>query len=224
MVDECLPEFFAVNETEVASLENDLQGLLGSFSGDEGKTVESANLLISKYSEKHRAYHNLSHIKFLLRTAAVFKDKINDYEAFELAVWFHDAIYEPKSKTNEPESAALAVENLAKLNFPQPKIEKVEKMILATRKHDAAGLDEDGRLFLDSDLGILGAKAEIYKKYAEAIRKEYSFVPENLYRSERGKVLRSFLRREFIFYTGIMRESLEEAARINIENEIEELS
>ena len=59
---------------------------------------------------------------------------------------------------------------------------------------------------------------------AEAIRKEYSFVPESLYRSERGKVLRSFLTREFIYYTRVMRESHEEAARINIENEIEELS
>jgi predicted metal-dependent HD superfamily phosphohydrolase len=181
-------------------------------------------LLISKYSEKHRAYHNLSHINYLLRGAWAFGNTFHDYEAARLAVWFHDAIYEPKSKTNEIESAALAVKSLSELKVPKIKIEKVEKMILATQKHDAAALDEDGELFLDLDLSILGTTPSIYQKYAQAIRREYSFVPENLYREKRREVLRHFLQREFIYYTVEMREFYEEAAQINIANEIEELS
>jgi predicted metal-dependent HD superfamily phosphohydrolase len=48
-------------------------------------------------------------------------------------------------------------------------------MIRATEKHDSSSLDADGKLFLDLDLGILAAGTEVYKRYAEAIRQEYSF-------------------------------------------------
>ena len=97
-------------------------------------------------------------------------------------------------------------------------------MILATQKHDAANLDDDGKLFLDLDLGILGAKPEVYKKYSQAIRKEYSFVPEDFYREKRREILRRFLHREFIYYTDEMRKLYEQPARVNIANEIKELS
>lgn len=217
-------KFFPFSRTVVTNLENDLAELLGKFSADEEKNKETIALLIEKYSEKHRAYHNLSHIKSLLSDAVAFKSVIKDYESVRLAVWFHDAIYEPQSSANEAESARLAVENLLTLNVPKEKIEKVEKMILATKKHDARELDEDGELFLDLDLSILGANPSLYEKYSKAIRQEYSFASESLYRERRRAVLQNFLDREFIYYSIEMREFYEEAARINITNEIKELS
>lgn len=97
-------------------------------------------------------------------------------------------------------------------------------MILATAKHDAAALDFDGRLFLDLDLSILGAGAGVYKKYSAAIRCEYAHVPDVLYFRGRKRVLENFRRREFIYFTAEMRGRFEAAARVNIENEIKELS
>jgi predicted metal-dependent HD superfamily phosphohydrolase len=224
MSKEDIQEFFQIGETRAANLKNELKALLKIYSGDEAKIVSAADSLIAKYNEKHRAYHNLSHLHFLLQNAERFKDKIADFESVRLAVWFHDAIYDPQSRTNEAESAALAVERLTEINYPKAKIERVEKMILATEKHDASALDADARSFLDWDLGILGAPAEIYKKYAQAIRLEYGFVPEDLYRQKRREVLQSFLQRKYIYYTEEMRGLYEEAARRNIENEIKELS
>jgi predicted metal-dependent HD superfamily phosphohydrolase len=223
MVNEHPQRYFSLDKTLVANLKSDLEALLKTYSGSELKAVEVTGLIIAKYSEEHRAYHNLSHIQALLGQAENFRDKFDDEESVRLAVWFHDAVYEPQSQANEIESARLAVESLTKLNFPQAKIERVEKMILATEKHDAFGLETDGKLFLDLDLGILGAGAEVYKKYAEAIRREYSFVPEKLYREKRREILESFLQRKFIYYTNELREFLEEPARINIANEIKEL-
>ncbi len=217
-------EFFTLSRTLIANLENDLRNLLSSSSAADSKTTFTVDLLISKYSERHRFYHNLSHIHSLLCQAENFKNKFVDYQAVRLAVWFHDAIYEPQSQINEIESARLAVESLTELKFPRAEIKKVEKMILATQKHDAFGLDTDGKLFLDLDLGILGAKTVVYKKYAKAIRQEYAFAPESLYRHKRRIVLESFLKSEFIYYTDEMRELLEKAARANIANEIKELS
>jgi predicted metal-dependent HD superfamily phosphohydrolase len=213
---------FPISRRWTETLMRSLDGLILRISGDESKT-ELTDFLIAKYSEKHRAYHNLSHIKALL--APIFKMEFEDRdEAVELAIWFHDAIYDPKSSTNEVESARLAVEKLSELNYPKAKIERVEKMILATEKHDASGLDEDGKMFLDLDLGILGADVELYKKYSKAIRAEYSFVPEDLYREKRREILERFLQRKSIYYTVEMRESHEKAARANIANEIKELS
>lgn len=217
--------FFSLSRREVEAMTGKIIHLLGKFSGDELLSTSAlAVRLIGKYSEAHRFYHNLSHIRAMLEAAEKFKDNLADYDSVRLAVWFHDAVYEPQAKTNEAESAALAVTILSALNFSKEQIEQVEKMILATEKHDASGLDADGKLFLDLDLGILAAGKEIYQRYSEAIRKEYSFVPENLYREKRREVLQSFLQRQNIYYTGELRELLEERARKNIANEIKELS
>jgi predicted metal-dependent HD superfamily phosphohydrolase len=224
MINENAQEFFSLGKTVVANLENDLKNLLETYFGARPKALGAAASIVAGYSEEHRFYHNLSHVNALLASAEKFKERFADEESVRLAVWFHDAIYEPKSPTNEIDSARLAVKTLAALNFPHAKIEHVEKMILATQKHDAAGLDADGRYFLDLDLGILGANAEIYQAYAKAIRREYSFAPENLYREKRREVLLKFLEREFIYYTDELRELLEPRARMNIANEIKELS
>jgi predicted metal-dependent HD superfamily phosphohydrolase len=224
MVNKNAQGFFSLGKTVVENLENDLKNLLETYSGDGPKALGAAASIVAKYSEEHRFYHNLSHVAALLASAEKLTEKFADEESARLAVWFHDAIYEPKSPTNEIDSAELAVKTLGALNFPAAQIERVEKMILATEKHDAAGLDVDGRFFLDLDLGILGASAEIYQEYAKAIRREYSFAPENLYREKRREILRRFLQREFIYYSDELRELLEQRARTNIANEIKELS
>jgi predicted metal-dependent HD superfamily phosphohydrolase len=216
--------FFPLSRREVEVMTGKIIHLLWTFPGSELLSSWQALRLIEKYSEEHRFYHNLSHIRAMLVAAEKFKDKFADYDSVRLAVWFHDAIYEPQSQTNEIESATLAVASLSPLNVPAAKIEKVEKMILATQKHDATKLNPDGRLFLDLDLGILGAQKEVYKRYSKAIRQEYSFAPESLYREKRREVLSRFLQREFIYYTNELRGLLEERARTNIANEIKELS
>lgn len=217
-------EFFRFGKTLTTNLENDFRKLLKSYSDDEVKSAEISSLVISKYSEKHRFYHNLSHVSALLMIAESFREKISDHDSVCLAIWFHDVIYQPKNSDNEIESAKLAVIKLTELNFPKSVLEKVERMILATQKHDASGMDQDGKLFLDFDLSILGTKEEIYKKYARAIKQEYSFVPDAVYRYRRKIILRRFLLNGNIYYTDEVRALFEEQARLNIENEIKELS
>jgi predicted metal-dependent HD superfamily phosphohydrolase len=224
MADEIAQEFFSIDEKTAATLRDGLENLLKTYSGDERKATEIADMLVAKYSEKRRAYHNLWHINTLLAGVDGWQSDLSDQETVRLAVWFHDAIYEPRKQTSETESAALAVESLLALNFPVAKIKRVEKMILATQKHMAKGLDDDGRLFLDFDLSILSAAPAIYKKYAQAIRREYSFVPEALYREKRREILQRLLQREKIFFTNKVKKLTESAARANIANEIKELS
>ncbi len=181
------------------------------------------NLVTAFYSEKHRAYHNLNHIKFLLELFENYAEFIEDKPSVFFAIWFHDAIYITQNKDNEKKSANLAASCLKEFSLPDEKISKIEKIILATEKHICENLDFDGKLFLDFDLAILGTEREIYDEYAKAIRKEYDFVSKEDYKAGRGRILRNFLKRETIYFTKVMREKFEEKARQNIEREILEL-
>lgn len=216
--------FFSFRPATVKHLKNDWFKLFSAISHDDERLSEIFDYLVKKYSEKHRFYHNLSHVNSLLGAAENFKEKFADYRSIQLAIWFHDAIYEPKRADNETESARLAAASLEKLEMPEKLVGKTRRMILATEKHVAESLDFDGRLFLDLDLGILGADEKIYGEYKRAIRREYSFVPFFLYRSSRRQILENFLRREFLYFTEEMREKCERRARQNIANEIKELS
>lgn len=215
---------FKVGSTIETNLKSDFEKLFEKYSGNKGLIDEICELIFVKYAEKHRAYHNLSHVNALLFQAEDLREKIKDWESFYLAIWFHDVIYQPKGAKNEIESAQLAVDKLGKLNVPRETIEKVEAMILATQKHQAANLDDDGKLFLDLDLSILGRDAETYRHYSKAIRREYSFVPWFLYRRSRRKILENFLSRDYLYFTRQMRERFELLARANISFEVKELS
>ena len=96
-------------------------------------------------------------------------------------------------------------------------------MILATKDHSGKNLSYDAKLFLDMDLAILGMNEEIYKEYSQAIRREYAWVPESMYRKGRKKVLKSFVERERIYFTDEMKARYEAQARKNINSEIKSL-
>ncbi|MEP6923276.1 MAG: hypothetical protein ABI954_02320 [Pyrinomonadaceae bacterium] len=182
------------------------------------------NSLVTLYSEPHRAYHNLKHIHNLLGWAENWREQINDFRTMGFAIWFHDAIYQPRHNDNEEQSANLAAARLKYLKILDPQIATVRQMILATKTHDLTNLDSDGKLFLDLDLSILGADASAYQAYSRAIRREYNFVPEPLYRTGRQRILQNFVARDFIYSTVPCREKFESQARENIQREIVELS
>jgi predicted metal-dependent HD superfamily phosphohydrolase len=93
-------------------------------------------------------------------------------------------------------------------------------LILATKTHQAS--DQRVALFLDTDLSILGSEEKTYDKYARAIRQEYIWIPEELYRAARAKVLEGFLRRERIYQTAKFA-GLEAPAKANLSRELQTL-
>jgi predicted metal-dependent HD superfamily phosphohydrolase len=215
--------FFFIDAAQLQALQTDWQDLVQQYTTAE-KGEAFFKQLVERYSEKGRAYHNLSHIKALLETSAPYKAVIENYSAIFFAIWFHDAIYNTQASDNEEQSALMAVEALTDMAVPEDTFRVVQKMILATKHHSAEGLPYDGKLFLDFDLSILGRDAAIYKEYSRAIRIEYDWVPEVLYRQGRRKVLSSFLHREKIYYSHQLAERFEAQARRNIENELTELA
>jgi predicted metal-dependent HD superfamily phosphohydrolase len=214
--------FFVIDAEQLQRLQSQWQDLVEPYNRAEtGEAVFKE--LVELYSDNQRAYHNLSHIKALLDTAAGYKAAIENDPAVSFAIWFHDAIYNTRAKDNEEQSGELAVQALSRMAVPDDTIRLVRRMILATKHHQAEGLSDDGKLFLDFDLAILGREAEVYREYSRAIRMEYAWVPEALYRQERQKVLNSFLQRESLYFSRQMAGRFEAQARHNIEEELREL-
>jgi|SRR5262245_14943670 len=180
--------------------------------------------IVENYSAKDRAYHNLSHIQSLLILGETLMDKIKNPDAVYFAIWFHDVIYDTKRSDNEEKSAEFTVKALAGMGVPEQTIATAREMVLATKDHRGANLSWDMKAFLDLDTSILGAPEETYKKYSTAIRKEYSWVPDILYRKGRMKVLNDFLEREHIYHTEEIKAEYELQARNNIAVEIKALS
>jgi hypothetical protein len=68
--------------------------------------IETFSRLQSAYSEKHRAYHTSRHIDECLALFDELKHLASHPPEVECALWFHDAIYEPMTKSNEERSGA----------------------------------------------------------------------------------------------------------------------
>jgi predicted metal-dependent HD superfamily phosphohydrolase len=216
---------FQVGKPKRDALRRQWEELAAPFMPDAALRADALAQLFALYSETHRAYHNLSHIHAMLFYAEDWKQRgrWRDYAGAAFAIWYHDSIYQTRNSDNEERSAAFALSSLKALAVPAETAARAEKMILATKTHSAEGLDEDGKLFLDLDLAILGSASEVYRAYAQAIRAEYSWVPGFLYRRGRRKILNGFLERERLFFTDEIAREREKQARANIAEELKEL-
>jgi predicted metal-dependent HD superfamily phosphohydrolase len=171
--------------------------------------------LLPRYSEPHRAYHNVQHINECLQEFQSAKHLAHDPGAVELAILYHDAIYDPTRHDNEDASATLAASKLNGLLL-NPKLETIRTLIAAT-KHNNIPTDPDAQLIVDIDLAILGQPVPRFEEYEIQIRREYQFAPESIFRQKRAEILESFLARRRIYSTTFFQSRYEKTARQNLQ-------
>ena len=177
--------------------------------------------LAELYRSPGRHYHTDVHVTECLRALDGHRDLAERPDEVELAIWFHDAIYDTRRSDNEDASALLALECLGPLGVREDSLDRLAQLIRWTQRHDAQG--RDGELLIDIDLGILGQAPEVFARYDAAIRAEYAWVPDQDYRAGRAQVLRSFLGRERIFVTPTFHDAFEGAARANLARALAQL-
>lgn len=162
--------------------------------------------LIARYSEPHRRYHTLEHLE---ECFAAF-DEIADLAAHpadvELAIWFHDAIYDTRRGDNEERSADWARSVCG---------EQVARLVMVTR-HEAVAQGADEKVLADVDLWILGAPEKRFDEYETQVREEYGWVPGPIYRRKRREILESFVARPAIYHTDRFIQRYEARARANL--------
>ncbi len=170
--------------------------------------------LVAHYSATGRTYHNVHHLTECLNHLALIGDTAQYPFEIEIALWFHDAIYDPAAHDNEEKSADWAVRFLTGNQLSSAVVQRIYSLIMATKSHHAIGVDQ--QLLVDIDLAILGSSSRRFAEYQQQIRQEYAFVEEALYRQKRAQVLASFFNRARIYQTDCFYQQLENKARQNL--------
>jgi predicted metal-dependent HD superfamily phosphohydrolase len=175
--------------------------------------------LLTRHREAHRHYHTLTHVAHVLRTVGELTAEVavDDPVAVRLAVWFHDAIYEPRSATNEADSAALAARLLPAAGVGARQVDAVARLVMVTAHHEPSADDE--AVLIDADLGVLAAEPNGYDAYVHQVRAEYAHLDDSAWRQGRAAVLRRLLDRPRLFHTAPMA-AHEHRARANLTAEL----
>lgn len=196
---------------------------LWSRLGADGSGLSIFARLATAYAEPGRAYHTAEHIRDCLAQFDLSRDIAQRADEVEAALWFHDAVYRPGASDNEDQSAHLAQTALAAGGIPLETSRRVAALVRATQ-HLAVAREPDAQLICDVDLSILGRSPEVFDEFERRIRREYSWVPEPVYRSARVEVLAGFLRRNSIYQTSQFHTQYEVSARQNLHRLIAQLS
>jgi predicted metal-dependent HD superfamily phosphohydrolase len=189
----------------------------------KGEPLPVYQELVSLYSQPHRHYHNLRHVAECLAEFDSARHLASQPVAVELAIWFHDAIYDTRAQDNEEHSAELAKGCIADAGGSAELREAVAALVMATKTHEPS-VHPDAPLVVDVDLSILGQPKERFLEYEAQIRREYHWVPEETFAAKRAEILERFLARKPIYTTDDFFAKFEQRARINLQNSIRGLT
>ena len=161
-----------------------------------------------KYSEPHRSYHNIDHIIDCLQKLHDEKNKTPDaidtsaWDTIELAIWFHDIVYDRIALNNEASSVKWFKKCTEEGGLSEKITREVCEMIMATRAHQIPPYADtfQMRLFLDIDLSILGSEQNRFNTYEMSILNENNLLPEFLYRFLRKKFLKKIINKTINFF------------------------
>lgn len=177
--------------------------------------------LADLYAEPHRHYHTLTHIRNCLgefdRAAAL----MDDPDAVEMALWFHDAIYVPGALDNEWQSAELFrqwSEGCADPAFRR----RVGDLIMVTTHREPPGR-RDERFIVDIDLSSFGLPWEAFERDGRRIRAEFPDFADDRYYPDHLRFLMALQDRPTVFRTDFFQQRYEQMACENIGRIIAEL-
>jgi len=178
--------------------------------------------LLALYAAPRRHYHNQPHIADCLGAFDEVRSLATEPAAVEFAIWFHDAIYDPRAGDNEERSADLAVASLKQAGASDELADAVRQLVLATKAHDGT-LHPDAPLLVDVDLSILGQSPERFREYEHGIRAEYAWVDQITFCTKRAEILERFLARPRLYHTESFFTRFEIQARRNLDASIRRL-
>ena len=183
--------------------------------GAAGDGIGIRDELLAAWSEAQRHYHTLRHLQDCLALLEPSLELAEHPHEVEVALWFHDAVYDPKAADNERRSADWADVALAAAGVGTEARQRVHALVMATR-HAAEPVGADAELLVDIDLSILGADRQRFEEYEREVREEYAWVPGPVFRHKRRGLLGEFLARPRLFATEVFHARFEAPARANL--------
>ncbi|MDH3761546.1 MAG: hypothetical protein OEU50_11240 [Gammaproteobacteria bacterium] len=183
-----------------------------------GATDNSADIhrrLLDGYREPQRHYHTLAHIEQCLVMFDQCKSLASDPDALELAVWFHDVIFEPGRPDNEKRSAELYLA-LSQGVHDERTRGLIDRLIMATL-HDGSSLqDHDAVYMVDIDLSSFGLSWEEFLQDSKNLRLESADLSDAEYYRKKTSFQNCLLAKERFYLSDFFAERLENQARSNL--------
>ncbi len=179
--------------------------------------------VLESWDEPHRHYHTRAHLENCLGAFEPVRRHCRHPAEVSLALWFHDVVYDTHSTNSEADSADLAERALFEAGITGPLVGRVRALILATR-HVGGPVTQDEAILRDVDVLILGAEPTVYQQYEQGIRREYGWVPDEIFKDGRRQVLTNFLEQPRIYHLSEFQERYESVARRNLNRELKTLS
>jgi len=170
--------------------------------------------LKKRYSEAHRRYHTPAHIAHCLKLFDLASVKMDEPDAVEMSIWFHDAIYDASASDNEERSAKYFIRTCGKdidLKFQS----KVRDLIMVT-VHKELPLTPDERYMVDIDLSSFGLPWKKFLEDSEAVREEFRHMSDEEFYPTQKEFLQNLVARKHFCFTRFFRDRHEKAARENI--------
>lgn len=180
-----------------------------------GDAAATGCQLLAAWNDPRRSYHTLEHLGECLHLFDQYRALAAEPDEVEWALWFHDAVYDPRQHDNEVRSADWATSLLIDGGIDRGRVARVRALVLATL-HTAVPANRDERLLTDIDLSILAAPPERYSRYERDVRREYRHVPWLGFVAGRRRILKTLLRRPRLYQTPTLYDSLEARARTNL--------
>lgn len=205
-----------------------MQDLLASWthlitrSTADPDAVAVGRRLIEAWSEPHRTYHSVSHLRDILVRVDELAPYADDADAVRLAAWYHDAVY-AGLPDDEERSARRAGCELSALGVAPEVVDEVARLVRMTISHNPAAGDRNGEVLSDADLSALAVPCDRYLENTAAIAAEYTHIPADVFRKGRSQVLIALLDGPGVFRTEYGRREWEATAQDNMRAELETL-
>ncbi len=173
------------------------------------------------YQHPGRYYHDLNHIRACLRHIDAVGSRLNHPDAVEMALWFHDVIYEPGAQDNERRSAEFFTEiavTVADVGFA----DEVSGLIMMT-VHPSTPRTLDEKFTVDIDLASFGLPWEEFASLGELVRKEFPHSSDRDFEARQLRFFEMLTRQRYFYFTDFFRSRFEANAQANLRRRIAQL-
>lgn len=222
-------DFFDIHDVDPPTLQQvrhdvdaHLPPLLRHLGASEDDARRLADALWDPMTQPDRHYHTPVHVLAMFCYAERAGAELSDPE--QLAIWFHDAIYDPVAPPgrNENETADWMRRLLLAAGLPRPTVDQAADAIRWTARHLDEHVPPEHRLIMDLDLAGLTAEPENFERQSRAVRLEAGHLSEEKYRSGKIYFFEQLLARPHFFRSEAFA-PWEQRARQAVKQEIEKL-
>ncbi len=172
------------------------------------------DVLAQHYGEPWRRYHTGEHLDACLHQFDLARHLMVDPDAVEMALWYHDAVYDVCGTDNEERSAELFLET-ADGSSDSDFCRRVYDLIMVTQHMDAPS-NGDARYIVDIDLSSFGQPWDAFMNDSRKVRAELTHLSDAEFSDAQAKFLRKLQDRKNFYASDFFRGLYEARARENL--------